>query len=756
MKKNHDDVYENTFIRKLLPRRIRRGPFLASLGAFLVSLLFILGGQGYLHFNAGNFEEFEAGRVAGRDVIAGKSLSWVDEAATAVRRAEEVRRVPAVFTYSNRTTGEIREKYGRFAAALGKAFAETATFEDFYARIEEGYPGFYSSETLLYLYRDQNRERFPEYSLAALEYLLETGIFALPESGLEAYNGKEAQLWHNYGPRTEREIIDYDRIITLDRADDMIVRYAAENGFPLSFEFIAPSLLEPFLQANVFYSGPDTENFAAEQRARVDPVIRRVERGQRVIRQGFVITPEAMGDLAALNAARSRLDIPGISGKILVMLFAYGLLVFLAGERTLGRILRPGEVYLLSVVAALYLAAAVFCRGLSRAEDFPVALFLPTPMAVMIPAILISFRAAFAAAITLPLTAFLAGAFTPGGYIFALASAVVTAWTLRGAERRLDLLKAGVVIGAANAVTAASLLLLYRLNTVSWPLSILVAALNGVISAMLTLGTLPFLEHALNAVTNFRLIELADLNTPVLKRLFDAAPGTYSHSLMVANLAENACQAIGANPLLARVGAYYHDIGKMENPAYFVENQTLYNKHTEMNNPRLSATVIRSHVKLGVEKARSLGLPQEVVAIVAEHHGNSLITYFYAAALKREGQVNREDFSYPGNPPRSRESAVVMLADVTEAACRTLKKPTASRLEKFIQELVMAKFDHEQLADSELTFRELDTIKKAFVRVLTGYYHSRIEYPKVKDKIPAAETAAPAAGNGAAGERAGA
>jgi membrane-associated HD superfamily phosphohydrolase len=149
--------------------------------------------------------------------------------------------------------------------------------------------------------------------------------------------------------------------------------------------------------------------------------------------------------------------------------------------------------------------------------------------------------------------------------------------------------------------------------------------------------------------------------------------------------------------------------------------------------------VIRSHVKLGVEKARQLGLPREVTDIIAEHHGNSVITWFYHEALKRETQVNKEDFSYPGTPPRSRESAVVMLADVTEAAVRTLKKPSVSRLEKFVQELIMAKFDHGQLSESELTFRDLETIKKAFVRVLASHYHARIEYPKAgKDKEPKA------------------
>jgi putative nucleotidyltransferase with HDIG domain len=198
---------------------------------------------------------------------------------------------------------------------------------------------------------------------------------------------------------------------------------------------------------------------------------------------------------------------------------------------------------------------------------------------------------------------------------------------------------------------------------------------------------------------------------------------------MVGNLAESACQDIGANALLARVGAYYHDIGKMDQPDYFVENQTVYNKHDDLA-PRLSATVIRSHVKLGLEKGRSLGLPQEVLDIIGEHHGNSVISWFYHAALKRESQVNMEDFTYPGNPPRSRESAVVMLADVTEAAVRTLKKPSVARLEKFIQELIMSKFEQGQLSQSELTFRDLETIKNAFVRVLAGHYHSRIEYPK--------------------------
>jgi putative nucleotidyltransferase with HDIG domain len=258
------------------------------------------------------------------------------------------------------------------------------------------------------------------------------------------------------------------------------------------------------------------------------------------------------------------------------------------------------------------------------------------------------------------------------------------------------------------------------------------AAFNGMFSGMLVLGILPLFEQILNSATTFRLIELSDLNNPTLKRLLTVAPGTYSHAVMVANLAESASQEIGANALLARVGAYYHDIGKMDQPDYFVENQTAYNKHSDIN-PRLSATVIRSHVKVGVEKGRSIGLPPAVIDIIAQHHGNSVITWFYNEAAKKEGQVNIEDFTYPGTPPRSREAAVVMLADVVEAAVRSLKKPTAAKIEKFIQELIKGKFDMGQLNDSELTFRDLETIKNAFVKVLAGHYHARIEYPKLKE-----------------------
>jgi putative nucleotidyltransferase with HDIG domain len=418
-------------------------------------------------------------------------------------------------------------------------------------------------------------------------------------------------------------------------------------------------------------------------------------------------------------------------GRLLLLLLFFVFLIFFTGRRLTGTRRTESEVLLLSLLSACYFLAAFLVRNVVLFDGFmPSSLTLPTALVVMLVSLSIDTRLGMVFALALPLGAYLSGCINLTSYVTALASSISGALVLHGARRRIDMVKSGVVVALANLATVGACLLMGNAPARLYPAVLFWAALNGVASGMLVLGILPIIENALHIATTFRLIELLDVSAPMLRRLESSAPGTYSHSMMVANLAEAACREIGAKALLARVGAYYHDIGKIDQPDYFIENQKLYNKHNELN-PRLSATVIRSHVKLGIEKARAIGLPTDVIDIIGEHHGNSLIKYFYNAALEKEGEVNMEDFCYPGNPPRSRESAVVMLADVTEAASRTLEKPTAVRLEKFIGDLFTDKSESGELSESALTFRDLGTIKSSFVRVLAGYYHSRIEYPKV-------------------------
>jgi len=450
----------------------------------------------------------------------------------------------------------------------------------------------------------------------------------------------------------------------------------------------------------------------------------------------FVLCVTAAFLIIGSTSDEESLNLLNVLGTIFLVLLIYTLFLVLHSSTIMGRKLNHRECYLLASLTGSYIIGSVLINNLSPGfEGFPVALAFPTALVIMILAVFLGRRPAMIMAIALPLSAYFAGAFDNHSYIIALVSGAAASIVLHKAQNRMSIIKAGLVIAAANCIAVIVVLLLREANLVDYPVMLFWAALNGIFCGMLTIGCLPPLEHALNAVTPFRLMELSDLNAPILRKLFTTAPGTYSHSLMVANLSEQACQDIGANPLLARVGAYYHDIGKMDNPDYFVENQTDHNKHDEIN-PRLSATIIRSHVKLGVEKANSLRLPKDVISIIGEHHGNSVISWFYNKAAENaaenEATVSSEDFSYPGNPPRSKESAIVMLADITEAAVRTLTKPTATKIEKFIQQLFEAKIEHGQLSESELSFRDLEIIKDTFVRVLAGYYHTRIEYPNQK------------------------
>ncbi len=715
--------------------RFRPGPAAAALAALGLSLFFATSGIGMNANGSAEMREFEIGRVAERDVVAERAISYVDEEATKLRREAQERLVPAVFRYSESATKDVLSSYSRFAALTRKLFSEKASAEAFKLAIQAEHPGVFSKEILDSLFRNPGRERFLDHGETVLKIILEGGIFSVPKSGLDAYNPDSVELVRKSAGRTERERIAYAKMVTMGNMGIRINEIAQSGSYPSAFSSLAAGLLIPFGTENVYYSAEDTALRLDEVRAKVEPVVKQIDRGERIIKKGFIVSKDGMARLKALGLSRSEGDGGRIAGRIISLLAVFALLLFLAGPRVVGRMLKPSEVYLLSAMTASYIIGSVFAGYAALSLDgFIASIMIPTALVVMLPTVLMGPRVAAAVAVSLPLAALFAGAFDLPSFMFALGSGISAAYALRGAERRMDLVKAGLSIALGNMLFCAGALLLEGSSLGAYAPTLFWAAFNGMACGMFVLGFLPLLEQALNAATTFRLIELSDLNSPMLKRLLTSAPGTYSHSVTVANLAESASREVGANAILARVGAYYHDIGKIDQPEYFIENQAAYNKHDELA-PKMSATVIRSHVKVGIEKAHRLGLPREVVDIISEHHGNSVINWFYNEALKREDQVKVDDFAYPGSPPRSRESGIVMLADTVEAAVRTLKKPTMERLEKFVQELIMSKFETGQLAESELTFRDLEVIKNAFVRVLAGHYHSRIEYPKMSREI---------------------
>ena len=254
--------------------------------------------------------------------------------------------------------------------------------------------------------------------------------------------------------------------------------------------------------------------------------------------------------------------------------------------------------------------------------------------------------------------------------------------------------------------------------------------MNGFLSPIFAYGLIMIFEYLFNMTTDMTLLELSDLNHPVLRQLALQAPGTFHHSLMVGNLAEAAAEAIGGYGLLARVGAYYHDIGKMEKPEYFVENQARGRNPQERLTPTMSALVLLNHVRRGSEMARELRLPQVVEAFIHQHHGTSLMTYFYQKAIEqRKENVADTEFRYPGPRPQTKETAVVMLADAVEATSRTLKDPSPNRIRQIVDHIVDERFRSGELDASPLTLQDLSKISDAFYKILNGLFHRRIEYP---------------------------
>jgi len=674
---------------------------------------------------------FEVGKVADRDVIAAFPITYIDEDATMLRLETVVKQVPAVFRFSAEAGRQMLESWNAFCdftdRLQGMSTAEARL------EIDAQYPADFSGEVMDTYLSAASRVSFREYGAEAINSVLRTGIFSFHREDIRHYNPDIVEL-QSPDSDSQRNFISYEEIITLAGIKEALANTVRTMQAPTLFKAIAVDLLMPFMRENVFFSLGESQRRVEEAREMTSPVVRSIEKGKRIIRKGFIITETEMEELSALHLSFPKQDPRSVVGTVLLVFLIYLLLIILRGKLILGSDLSVSQRFLLASIIGSYIIGSVLLNDLSPGfEGFPVALLVPTALFIMILAVFMGSRTAMIMALAMPLGAYYVGAFDNYSYLIAIVSGAAASTVLHNAQNRMSIIKAGLIIAAANSFAVIVVLLLRQADIYEYPVMIFTAALNGIVCGMLTLGFLPPLEHALNAVTPFRLMELSDLNAPVLRKLFTAASGTYSHSLMVANLAEQACQDIGANALLARVGAYYHDIGKMENPDYFVENQTDHNRHDEIA-PRLSATIIRSHVKLGVEKAYSLGFPKDVIDIIAEHHGNSIISWFYNKATEQEEDVSSGDFSYGGNPPRSKESAVVMLADITEAAVRTMNKPTAGKMDKFIQQLFDAKVEHGQLAESDLSFHDLEVIKKAFVRVLAGYYHSRIEYPKQKEE----------------------
>ena len=504
-----------------------------------------------------------------------------------------------------------------------------------------------------------------------------------------------------------------------------------------------------FLEANIapdlVFNRAETAQRGRAAAAAVLPRSRELRRGQVLVRRGDTVTEEMADTLLVLQSqsrdATTSAQAAGIGLLIALMVIGWWPVMGRSGSPPEVR-RRLSSIFILVLVFAAVIRLGLFLansvafnaqgEALSTAEAYLWGLpFAAGPVTVLVlfglqPALLFALCGAGLAGVML------GGDFSAA--VFALTSGAVGAFAAQRSGDRASLSRVGAFIGLANVVLVLVLELYRGLQSspAAVSLSVLSAFAGGLLSVGIVSFLLPVLEGAFGITTNTRLLELSNQNLPLLKRLSLEAPGTYQHSLAVSNLAEAGADAVGANALLLRVCAYYHDVGKLVKPDYFVENQRNGNPHDSLL-PSMSALVIQSHVKEGLEIAREAKLPLPVRQGIATHHGTKLIRYFYNRAQERRAddktEVRESDYRYPGPKPHTKELGILLLADAVEAAARTLESPTPAKIQAMIDKIFGNALEDDQLDDCDLTFSELDKIASAFLWVLTNMYHHRIDYP---------------------------
>ena len=522
-------------------------------------------------------------------------------------------------------------------------------------------------------------------------------------------------------------------------------RSLSSAGYTPPLVAAATELARMCIKPNMLIDDEATEQNREKAREAVDTVIR--VKGEVIVRRGEIVTNAQYQMLSSLGLLKEdSVDVPLLAGIALVLLLivlSLGLYLL----RCAPRLIRPKTLALISLICVLVVVLSLAISQWS-------AYLMPVSLGVLLLAVLVEARAALYFNLALGMTvSLLAGAsnglFTVAMFsvvMMSLVSGPVVLLVLSRRQQRTSTLLAGVLVGAGNFLVTLAVGLINSAELYTVLTNALWAMASGLLSGVLCIGFQPLLEWIFNLATNPRLIELSNPNQPLLRRLLMEAPGTYHHSIIVANLAEAAASAVGGNGLLARVGAYYHDIGKLKRPAYFKENQMGDNPH-DRTDPRVSAAILTAHPRDGAAMGQKARLPGPVLDIIRQHHGDGVVLWFYDKAVKLYGQdqVDIAAFRYEGPRPHSREAAVVMLADSIEAAVRSIPDPNPEKVDALIRKLVRVKLDDGQLDQSDLTFGDLEKICSAFSTVLTGVFHERIEYPDVaippRNEVPKEEPA---------------
>lgn len=526
----------------------------------------------------------------------------------------------------------------------------------------------------------------------------------------------------------------------VNKVSSALIDRIRSAGMEKDVEKASIELGEYAIIANEVYDPRLTEERKQHAMDEVEPV--KILQGQIVVQEGHLIDRDIYRQLDTLGLLKSKPTIkPFIGLAIFVLLLIGALYVPFTKlnepeEKKLNYLLLLGIVF---VGAIIVMKIISLMEGL---EQYNIAYLFPAAMAPMLIRIMINERFALLMSIILASCGSvvfhdgISGTIDVEIALYILFSGLAGIMFLSDKSERFNLLRAGLLVSIVNILLIFFLQFIGsgQITNMEYLYFIINGAVSGIFSAVLTMGILPFLEAGFGILSTMRLIELSNPNHPLLKKILIEAPGTYHHSVMVANLAESACEAIGGNSLLARVGAYYHDLGKTKRPHFFIENQmNMENPHDKLD-PATSKDIIIAHATDGAAELKKYKMPKEIVDIAEQHHGTTLLKFFYYKAVEMINDVEESEYRYPGPKPQSIEAAVISLADCVEAAVRSLKQPTPDTIKSLVDSIVQDRLLDGQLSECDITFKQLELVKTTFCETLSGIFHSRIEYPGNKEQ----------------------
>ena len=656
--------------------------------------------------------DLKVGDVAPQTITASKDI--VDEITTERRRNAAANAVSPVY-YKDDTISDT------VLADMETAFAELRAVRELGAQIQQSWPdgeGSYTEE-------DYQRASGLLSSLTLSTYQLRT-LMNTSEHDFE-------MLYQMLMSATRTALISTITEGQINDSVNNIQQIVAYNTRTDLWYNVAIPALRACLKANMLIDQTATEENRRKAYDAVEPTV--YKRDQNIVVKGSRISAEQIGVLEELGLLR------GDDGDIWLYIGTAGLLALLLAAVYLFTVMFEPRLLLAGKSALVILIAGILTTGFSLIFGRYVSVqSMPVVLGAMLVVNLLGARPAYVVNLgMIMLLSFLTGKGSDFETTQTLSALLMTAvggtaaiFLLRKNASRVYVLVTGLIVGAINFVVLFAIGALTEKDVVSLFGYASHSLIGAFISAVFCVGLQPMLEAGFNLVTPAKLIELSNPNQPLLRRLMIETPGTYHHCMIVANLAEAAAEAVGADALLCRVGAYYHDIGKLVRPTFFKENQIGENPH-DKTDPRVSTAILTQHTTDGVELAQKHHLPEQIIDMIRQHHGDTPVMYFYAKTVKMMGDenVDLDDFRYEGPKPQTAEAAILMLSDTVEAAVRSIPDPTREKISAMIKKLVRGKMEDGQLDECTLCFRDIDKINAAFENVLKGVFHERIEYPKV-------------------------